>query len=134
SLIAAGLPIVLAGVSLVTTFGLLYLISLATDMSVFVTNTALLLGVGLSIDYSLFMVTRYREELRRGAAVDEAIVATLRSTGRTVVASTVTVAASLACLTVVGVGIFSSMTYGASAATLIAGLGAVTLVPAVLRL
>jgi len=134
SVIAAGLPVLLAGVTLVMTFGLLYVLTLVTDMSVFATNTAVLLGVGLSIDYSLFVVTRYREELRRGRSVDDAIVEAQRTSGRTVAASALTVAAALTCLLVVGVGIFSSMTYGASGAAILAGLCAITLLPAVLKL
>lgn len=132
SLVAAGLPVLLAIAALTVTFGLLYLLALATDLSVFVSNTALLLGLGLSIDYSLFMVTRFREGLAAGESVERAVETVLATTGRAVVLSALTVASSLAGMLLVGVGIFSSMAVGAALATAVAAAAAITLVPAVL--
>src|SRR5207248_926230 len=74
TLVAAGLPILLGVVSLVVTLGILYFMAGATQMSVYVTNTASIIGIGVGIDYSLFVVTRFREEIRRGRSVSDAVV------------------------------------------------------------
>ncbi|HYG96134.1 MAG TPA: MMPL family transporter, partial [Solirubrobacterales bacterium] len=134
SVIAALVPIGLALVTLTVTFAVLGLLSYLIGMTVYVTNTAQVLGLGLAIDYSLFIVTRYREYRGNGLGTEEAITATMSTTGRAVLVSGVTIALGLASLTVLGIGVFSSMALGASAAAAIAALGAITLVPAVLTL
>lgn len=134
SVVAALIPIGLAIVSIVVVFAALGLLSNVVDMSVYVTNTAQLLGLGLAIDYSLFIVSRYREQRGRGADTDEAIIDALTTTGRAVLVSGLTIALGLSSLAVLGVGVFGSMALGASAAAALAALGALTLVPAVLRL
>lgn len=134
SVVAALIPIGLAIVSIVVVFAALGLLSHAIDMSVYVTNTAQLLGLGLAIDYSLFIVSRYREQRGKGASSDEAIIDALTTTGRAVLVSGLTIALGLSSLAVLGVGVFGSMALGASAAAAVAALGALTLVPAILRL
>jgi putative drug exporter of the RND superfamily len=134
SLVAALIPIGLAIVALVVTFAALGLLSQVVDMSVYVTNTAQLLGLGLAIDYSLFMVSRYRERRGEGLETSEAIVATSETTGRAVLVSGVTIALGLSSLAVLGIDVFRSMALGASAAAALAALGALTLVPAILQL
>ncbi len=134
SIIAAMLPLGLAAVCVGVTFGFLYLISYAVQLSVFVEDTVLVLGLGLSIDFSLFMVTRVREALAGGASIEQAITKTLQTTGRAVTVSGLTVATALAGLYVTGLGIFASLATGAIGATLIAVLAALTLTPAVLVL
>jgi uncharacterized membrane protein YdfJ with MMPL/SSD domain len=131
---AALVPIGLAVVILVIAFAGLGLLSHAIDMSVYVTNTAQLLGLGLSIDYSLFMVTRYRENRARGVETPQALRETLRTTGRAILISGITVTLGLASVAALGVSVFSSMALGASFAAALAALGALTLVPAVLRI
>jgi uncharacterized membrane protein YdfJ with MMPL/SSD domain len=133
SVTAAVLPLILAGACLGVTFGGLYLLTYGVQMSVFVEDTILILGLGLSIDFSLFMVTRLRECLARSpGGIEEALVETLSSTGRAIAISGATVAVSLAGLFLVGVGFFASMAVGAIGATLLAMAGALTLTPAVL--
>jgi uncharacterized membrane protein YdfJ with MMPL/SSD domain len=134
SAVAAAIPIGLALVGLVVTFGTLDLLSHVLDMSVYVSNTATLLGLGLAIDYSLFIVTRYRELRADGAAVREGVQETLATAGRAIFVSGLTVALGLASLGVLGVGVFGSMAIGAVTAAALAGIGALTLVPAVLCL
>jgi RND superfamily putative drug exporter len=132
SAVAMGLPLLLAAVAMGVSFGCLSVLAAATDMSVFVSNTATLLGLALSIDYALFFVTRYREERRQQPAgtVEDAIARTIASAGRAIVVSGLAVSVSLASLSVIGVGIFNSMAAGAAATALIAAGAAITLAPA----
>jgi len=135
SVVAAGLPILLALVSLVVAFATLSLLGMVIDLSVYVTNTVTAIMLGLAIDYSLFIITRYRE-LRKGNGGDVAasLEGTLQTTGRAILFSGITIAVGLSSLAMVGVGVFNSMAIGASLAAAIAALGALTLVPALLCL
>lgn len=134
SLVAAALPVVLGGITLVTSLALLHLISTQTGLSVFVVNAAAAVAMGLSIDYALFVVTRYREELQRDQPAADAVVGAMESAGRAVLLSGTTVALALLALLLVDVGVFSSMALGGILATLVAMLAAITLLPACLRL
>jgi RND superfamily putative drug exporter len=135
SVVAAGLPIVLALVSLVIAFGALSLLGTQLDLSIYVTNTASILMLGLAIDYSLFIITRYRElRAANGGDLPAALEETLETTGRAILFSGVTIALGLSSLAVIGVGVFTSMALGASMAAAIAALGALTFIPAVLCL
>ncbi len=99
TLVAAGLPLLMAGLALPTTFAVISLLANVTDMSVFVTNLASMIGLALAIDYSLFMVSRFREELRHHS-VEIAIERMMGSVGRAVAVSGVAVAIGLSSLTV----------------------------------
>lgn len=132
SLTAAALPLVQAIGCLGVSLGALFLLSLAQHLNIFVEDMVLVLGLGLSIDFSLFMVTRVRESLWRGDGIAEAITETLTTTGRAVVISGLTVALSLAGLFAAGLGFLSSLAAGAIAAPLVAVLAGVTLTPATL--
>jgi uncharacterized membrane protein YdfJ with MMPL/SSD domain len=135
SVTAALLPLALSAVCVGVAFGALYLLSYAVELNVFVEDTVLVIGLGLSIDFSLFMLSRVREALKRGAAdTGEAIAEALRTTGRAITISGVTIAAALGGLFVTGVGTFASLAIGAIAATLLAVALALTLMPAVLVL
>jgi uncharacterized membrane protein YdfJ with MMPL/SSD domain len=135
SLTAAVLPLGLAAVCVGVTFGFLYLLSYVVQLSVFVEDTVLVLGLGLSIDFSLFMVTRVREVLaREGATIEQAITEALQTTGRAITVSGLTVATALAGLYVTGLGVFESLATGAIGAALIAVAAALTLTPAALVL
>jgi uncharacterized membrane protein YdfJ with MMPL/SSD domain len=135
SVVAALLPLGLAAVCVGVTFGFLYLLSYVVQLSVFVEDTVLVLGLGLSIDFSLFMVTRVREELaREGATIEQAITEALQTTGRAITVSGMTVAAALGGLYVTGLGVFASLATGAIGAALIAVATALTLTPAALML
>jgi uncharacterized membrane protein YdfJ with MMPL/SSD domain len=135
SVVAALLPLGLAAMCVGVTFGFLYLLTYVVQLSVFVEDTVLVLGLGLSIDFSLFMVTRVREALaREGATMERAIAEALRTTGRAITVSGLTVATALAGLYVTGLGVFSSLATGAIGATLIAVSAALTLTPAAIVL
>jgi RND superfamily putative drug exporter len=134
TVVAAGLPLVLAIVSLVITLGLLYFLSGVTNMSVYVTNTASVIGIGVGIDYALFVVTRFREELRRGKSVSDAIPRTLATSGRSVTLSGMTVIVALFGMFLVNIQAFRSMAIGSMTVVAVAVLGAITLIPAILSL
>jgi uncharacterized membrane protein YdfJ with MMPL/SSD domain len=84
SLVSAALPVVTGGLAVTVTLGGMYLIARATSMSIFAMNTATLLGLAVAIDYALFMVSRFREELHKGATVKEAVAVTTARAGRSV--------------------------------------------------
>src|SRR6185437_3757236 len=100
SLVASLLPPLLGGLAILGTFFALRIVSGFTDLSVFALNIVTGLGLGLAIDYSLFMVSRYREEAAVHGAGPEALRRTLATSGRTILFSSATVAAALASLTI----------------------------------
>lgn len=134
SVVAAALPVLAAAVALVVTFAGLFAVAHVVGLNVFVTNTASMLALGLSVDYALFIVTRYREEMRAGDGTQAAMRRTLATTGRAVVLSGATLSIALLSLFAVGVGLFTSMAIGATLGTVVAALAAVTLVPAAICL
>ena len=131
-LIAALLPLLVGGFAIVITFLLLRLIDRFTGVSVFSLNLVTGLGLGLGIDYSLFVLTRYREELHGGADTPTAIASTLRTAGRTVLYSSLTVAGALSCLLVFPLRFLYSMGIGGMIVALSAGSVALLVLPAVL--
>ena len=100
SVIAALLPLVIGGLAIVGTFAELYLLGSVTDVSIFAINLTTALGLGLGIDYALFMVSRFREQLAAGDDTARAVAITVATAGRTIVFSAATVAAALAAMLV----------------------------------
>jgi RND superfamily putative drug exporter len=131
-LIAAGLPLFVALIAVFGTLLALFLISQVTDVSIYSINLTTALGLGLAIDYSLFIVNRFREQLRAGMAPDDAVVRTVETAGRTVAFSALTVAASLSALLVFPLYFLRSFAYAGSSVVVIAALGAVVSLPALL--
>lgn len=138
SVVAALLPVGVGAIAVVGSLGVVRLLTEVTDVSVFAINIITLLGLGLAIDYALFIVSRFREERDiRGDdrdAVDGAVAATLATAGRTVLFSGLTVAAALSSLLVFPQGFLRSMAYGGIAAVLVAMVASLTMLPAVLAL
>jgi len=132
SLVAAALPLLVGGLAIVGTFLALRLYSEVTSVSVFALNLTTGLGLGLAIDYSLFIVSRYREELATGLDPRAALVRTLETAGRTVLFSSLTVAAALASLLVFPQRFLYSMGLGGATVALIAATVALVVLPAVL--
>ena len=95
SVVAAGMPLLVAGLAIPSSLALIYLVAQQVEMSVFVLNIATMLGLALAIDYSLFIVSRYREELRRGRTVGEAVERAIGTAGKAVAFSGVAVAIGL---------------------------------------
>ena len=130
--IAALLPLFVGLLTIMTTFLGLRLFNEATSLSIFALNLAIGLGLGLSIDYSLFVLSRYREEMERDGPGAAALGRTLRTAGRTVVFSSLTVAAAMLSLLVFPQRFLYSMAISGSLTALAAGLISLTALPALL--
>ncbi|MFD5767212.1 MMPL family transporter [Streptomyces sp. NPDC127049] len=134
SAVAALLPLGVGIVAILGTNAVLRGITEFTDVSVFAQNLTTALGLGLAIDYALFVVRRYREELAAGAEPSAAVRTTLRTAGRTVLFSALTVAVSLAAMLVFPQYFLRSFAYAGIAVVLLAAAAALTLLPAALVL
>ena len=132
--VAALLPLFVGVLTIFGTFLVLRLINEALPLSIFALNLVIALGLGLAIDYSLFIVSRYREEIARSGAGPEALRRTLATAGRTVLFSTLTVAAALAALLVFPQQFLYSMGLGGMVVALIAATVSLVALPALLAL
>jgi putative drug exporter of the RND superfamily len=132
SIVAAGVPLGLALVSLAISFGLISVIAAQTTVSSFAQNTASMVGIGVGIDYSLFVLTRFREQLRSDRAVSQSVGEAMASSGKAVFVSALTVVVALAGTQLVNVAAFKSMGFAAMIAVALAGAAALTLLPAIL--
>ncbi len=132
--VAALIPVAAGGLSVLSTFTVLRVINTSLSLSVFALNLVIAIGLGLAVDYSLFLVWRFREELSRGADHPEALRITLRSTGRTVLFSALTVAAAMASLTVFPLRFLVSMGLGGAVVALMSAASALLMTPALLVL
>ena len=139
SLVAASMPALVGLLAMVGALALVRVISTFTEVSVFSVNVISLLGIGLAIDYALFVISRFREELALLPVDDPeapqiAIRRTMSTAGRTVLFSGLTVAAALSSLLIFPQAFLKSMGYGGVAAVLVAMVAALTVLPATLRL
>ncbi|HWM73497.1 MAG TPA: efflux RND transporter permease subunit, partial [Nocardioides sp.] len=139
SVVAASMPALVGLLSMIGALAIVRVLTQFTEVSIFAVNVISLLGIGLAIDYALFMISRFREELARlpdddPEASAKAIRRTMTTAGRTVLFSGLTVAAALSSLLIFPQAFLRSMGYGGVAAVLIAMLTALTVLPAVLRL
>jgi uncharacterized membrane protein YdfJ with MMPL/SSD domain len=132
SLAAATLPVAIGGVAILGAFTSLRGFTYVTEVSVFAINVVTILGLGLAIDYGLFMVSRFREEIRRQDTVENALARTMATAGRTVAVSGITVGISLAGLLIFPQVFLRSVGFGGTSAVLIAMIAALTVLPALL--
>lgn len=133
SLLAAGLPLLIGGISILGAFAVLHLLTMVTDVSVYALNVVTMLGLGLAIDYALLIVTRFREELAKDESdIAGALQRTLMTAGRTVLFSALTIGASLLSLLLFPVPFLRSIGLGAMAAVLVVMLTSLTVLPALL--
>jgi heme transporter len=132
SLAAAAIPLALGVCTVVVTMGVVYALSTLTSMSVFVTSTVSMFGIALAVDYSLFILMRFREELRAGRDPQQAADAAMATSGLAVVLSGLTVIASLTGIYLINTPVLRSMATGAILAVAVAVLTSTTLIPAVL--
>ena len=131
-LAAASLPLAIGGLAILGSLTVLRLLTLVTEVSIFSINLVTMLGLGLAIDYALFIVSRFREELAAGSPVEQALRRTMATAGRTIAFSGLTVAIALAALLLFPQGFLRSMGFGGIAAVLVAMVGALTVLPALL--
>jgi RND superfamily putative drug exporter len=132
SMVSALLPLAIGGLAILGTFAELFLLGSVTDVSIFAINLTTALGLGLGIDYALFMVYRFREELAAGESVPDAVGRTVATAGRTVIFTAVAVMAALAALLVFPLYFLRSFGYAGIGVVAIAALGALVLLPALL--
>ena len=131
---ASAMPLVVGITAILGTFLVMYLLTLFTDVSIFALNLTTGLGLGLGIDYALLIVNRFREELAKGLDNESAIVNTLRSAGKTVFYSGLTVVLTLISLTFFPQNFLKSMGYAGAAVVALAVLGALIPLPAILAI
>ena len=132
SVLAAGMPLLVAGLAIPTSLALVYLVAQQVEMSIYVLNIATMLGLALAIDYSLFIVSRFREELRRGRTVAEAVERAVGTAGKAVAFSGLAVAIGLSGLLLFEAPAIRSIGIGGSLVVLASVLFALTFLPAVL--
>ncbi len=134
SLAAASLPLALGAASVAITGAAIFFLSQATSMSVFVTNIASMIGIGVAVDYSLFVLARYREEIGAGATREDARRTAMRTSGIAVAFSGVTVMVALAGLFLIDTATIRSMAMGAIVVVAVSVLAATTLLPVLMSM
>jgi RND superfamily putative drug exporter len=134
SLAAATLPLALGAASVAITGAVIFFLSQATSMSVFVTNIASMIGIGVAVDYSLFVLARYREEIGNGATREDARRTAMRTSGIAVAFSGVTVMVALAGLFLIDTATIRSMAMGAIVVVAVSVLAATTLLPVLMSM
>ena len=132
SLIAAGMPLFVAGLAIPTSLGVINLVAQQTEMSIYVLNIATMLGLALAIDYSLFLTSRFREELTRGRTVEQAVERAVATAGKAVLFSGVAVAIGLSGLLWFQASGLSSIGLGGAIVVLASVLYSLTFLPAIL--
>ncbi len=133
-LLAAALPVVVGGLAIVGSLAILRLTAFATDVSIFAMNLSTALGLALAIDYTLLIVSRYRDEVAGGAQRDEALIQTMLTAGRTVVFSATTVALSLAAMVLFPMYFLKSFAYAGIATVALCAVAALVVTPAAIVL
>ncbi len=134
SVVAAVLPALVGGGAVIVSLALIFGLGQITALSIFVLNITTLFGLGLGVDYSLFIVSRFREELARGRKVEEAVAVTVATAGRAVTFSGLTVSIGLLGLVFFRINMLRSVGIGGVLVVLMAVLVAITLLPAVLAI
>ncbi|MGW5754477.1 MMPL family transporter [Nocardia rhamnosiphila] len=132
--VAAMLPVLIGGMTILGTQGIMRLLTGYIEVNVFASAVVTLVSLGLAIDYGLFTVTRFREELAAGRAVEEAVARTVATAGRTVLFSAAIIAVSLGALLIFPNGVLRSVPYGGISSVLLAAVLSVTALPAMLAI
>lgn len=134
ALVAAAIPVVIAVVAIVIALGLAALIGQGFQLSVFVVNVATMMGLAVGIDYSLFIVERYREERRAGKTIDAAIRRASQTSSKSVLFSGATVVLAVTGMFFVPTDLFYSLAIGSILVVIVSVIAALTLLPAVIKL
>src|SRR5271157_3741399 len=133
-LLAAALPILVGGFAILGSMAVLHAITFATNVSIFALNLTVALGLALAIDYTLLIISRYRDELAGGAGRDEALIRTMATAGRTVLFSAMTVALSMVTMVLFPQYFLKSFAYAGVAVVAFAAIAAVVVTPAAIKL
>jgi uncharacterized membrane protein YdfJ with MMPL/SSD domain len=132
SIIAAGMPLLVAGLAIPSSLGIISLVAQQTEMSIYVLNIATMLGLALAIDYSLFITSRFREELKRGRTVEQAVERAVATAGKAVLFSGIAVAIGLSGLLWFKATALTSIGLGGAIVVLASVLYSLTFLPAIL--
>jgi RND superfamily putative drug exporter len=133
-LFTAALPVAIGGMSILGALAVLRLIAFTTDVSIFALNLSTALGLALAIDYTLLIVSRFRDEIARGATRDDALVVTMATAGRTVLFSATTVALSMVAMILFPMHFLKSFGYAGIATVSFTAIAAVVMTPAAIVL
>ena len=121
------MPLILAAVTVLGSLAIIYLMALHIETNIFIQSLASIIGLGLSIDYSLFLIRRFREELEQGSTVPVAVAQTIATAGEAILFSATIVAIGFAGLLFIGIQIMVSFGIGGITVASIAALAAMTL-------
>ncbi|MBF6079795.1 MMPL family transporter [Nocardia cyriacigeorgica] len=130
--VAAALPLVVGGLTVLGAWGLLRVLTTVTEVNSFVSPVVSMVGLGLAIDYGLFVLSRFREELADGREVDDAVRRAVTTAGRTVLFSATIVVVAAGAILVFPQGFLKSFAYGAMITVSLAALTSITVLPAML--
>lgn len=131
SVVAASMPLIVGILSILGSLGVLSILAGVTQVNIFAQSVVTLLGLGLAIDYGLFMVSRFREEMDKGVSVERAVATTAATAGKTVVFSAAMVAVALSSLFVFPQAFLKSVAYGAISAVGLAAILSLTVLPSI---
>src|SRR4029077_4769805 len=133
-LVAAALPVAVGGFAIFGSMAVLRAITFATDVSIFALNLSVATGLALAIDYTLLILSRFRDELANGAGRDEALLRTMATAGRTVLFSAMTVALSMSMMALFPMYFLKSFAYAGVAVVVFAAVAAIVVTPAAIAL
>ena len=133
-IVAALVSLSVGVTSILGSFAVLSVVARQTELSLFVENTATMLGLGVAVDYSLFVISRFKEELAKGRTVDEALAVTLKTSGETVLFSGITIIAAMSTLFLVPLGVITSIALGAVVVVAFSIITSVLVLPVLLRI
>ncbi len=133
-LLAAALPLAVGGFAILGSMAVLHAITLVTEVSIFALNLSVAMGLALAIDYTLLIISRYRDEIADGAERDDALVRTMATAGRTVLFSAMTVALSMVAMVLFPMYFLQSFAYAGVAVVAFAATAAIVVTPAVIAL
>ncbi|GAC50477.1 MMPL family transporter [Gordonia aichiensis] len=132
--IAACLPVFIGGLTIAGSLGIMTIIAQLTELNIFAQSVVTLIGLGIAIDYGLFIVSRFREELAEGYTTKAAVRRTVMTAGQTVVFSATIIVAAIACLLMMPQGFLKSVAYGAIFSVSLAAILSITVLPAILSI
>ncbi|OKL36247.1 MMPL family transporter [Domibacillus mangrovi] len=133
TVVSSILPLIIGGVSIVIGFGVLSLIADSVDLAIFILNITPMLGLALSIDFSLLFINRYKEERSNGRTIDDALTVTISKAGHSILFSALCVFIGLGSVLLIDIDIFKNVAIGGMTVIMIAVISSMTLLPALLK-